>query len=111
MNASTKLLLAGTAPALILFSLAGSAQDEAGVDDLSRVVHSQDLDSYWSDQAMWTEFGYRPHVQAQTTPFTSLPSYFAGKNYYSFGTDLSSPNIDNPLDKTTIQQSPNGTWH
>lgn len=92
----------------------GTAQDDAaqfGADDLSSAVRSQELDSYWLDQKKWMAYGYRPHIQANLAPFTNLPSYTANKNYYSYGTDLPAPSLENPYDKASVQLTKYGTWH
>jgi hypothetical protein len=99
--------------ALCGVSLSGIAQDagEFGADQFSRAIRSQDLDSFWLDQNMWMQYGYRPRFNTQLTPFTNLPSYSAGQNDYSYGTTLPAPSVANPLDKKSIQLTKYGTWH
>ncbi len=94
-------------------SPSGIAQEEGnfGADDLSQAVRSQDLDSFWLEQRKWMAYGYRPQVKAKLTPFTNLPAYSAGKNYYSYGIDLPTPSLENPYDKKRVQLTKFGTWH
>ena len=92
-------------------SSSGTAQEAAGGDDLTGAVDKQDLDSYWLDQNMWAEYGYRPHVKAQVTPFVNLPTYGHSTGAYAYGTDLPTPSLQNPYDKTKIQLTKYGTWH
>lgn len=91
----------------------GTAQEASstGSDELSRAIHKQDLDSYWLDQNMWMEYGYRPHVKAHLTPFTSLPTYGQSTGAYSFGTDLRASSLADPYDKQNVQLTKHGTWH
>ncbi len=107
-------------PALLLLALfwfgaasSGTAQDIYGIpaDNLSRAVQRQDLDSFWLEQRKWMAYGYRPRVKAHLTPFTNLPSYSAGRNYYSYGVDLPAPSLKNPYDKKSVQLTKYGTWH
>ena len=89
----------------------GQGASEFGADQLSSAVRSQHLDAYWADTTRWMEYGYRPQVKDQVTPWSSTPSYFAGNNSYSYGTNLPSPSLVNPYDKTSVQLTKYGTWH
>lgn len=89
----------------------GQGASEFGADQLSSAVRSQDLDAYWADTTRWMEYGYRPQVKANITPWSSSPSYFAGNDSYSYGTDLPKPSLVNPFDKKTVQLTKYGTWH
>lgn len=109
MNSSKSIVMGAALVGLVLFCLSSSAQ--IAVDDLSRAVDSQDLDSYWLDQRMWTEYGYKPHASAQPTRFTNLPSYFAGKNYYASGINMPTPSMMDPLNKNSTQIIGPGVWH
>ena len=92
------------------YVMAQEASQE-GAGQLSRAVDKDDLDAYWLDQNTWMEYGYRPHVKAQTTPFANLPTYGTTTGGYSFGTDLPTPSLKDPFDKTSVQLTKYGTWH
>jgi hypothetical protein len=98
---------------LCAFTPAGMGQgaSEFGADQLSNAVKNQDLDAYWADSTRWMEYGYRPQVKANITPWSTAPSYFAGKDNYSYGTDLPVPSLANPLEKKSVQLTKYGTWH
>ena len=91
----------------------GTAQDDT-LGDLGIRVRQQNLDSYWLENRTWAEYGYRPHVTSHLTPFTSLPSPYAGKNYYSWGTNEPAATMNDILgrsSKSDIQMTKYGTWH
>lgn len=94
-------------------SSTGTAQEasEGGADEISRAIHNQDLDAYWLDHNTWLEYGYRPHVKANLTPFTNLPTYGHSTGAYSFGTVLPAPSLEDPYDKRNVQLTKYGTWH
>jgi len=80
--------------------------------DLKQIVQSQELDSYWLDQRMWYEYGYRPHVKMQKVYWPrKLP---ADMKNYVYGPDW---RIDHKLDlgdpaaKYKVQWGKDGTWH
>ena len=94
----------------------GSAQQDAvgpqGVA-VNLAVRQDDSDAYWLDTNTWLEYGYRPHAVTPPTRFASaLPSYFAGKSGYSFGTIQPSENA--PWEggtSTKFQMTKYGTWN
>lgn len=92
-------------------SVIAQGASEFGAGDLSEAVRKQDLDSYWLDQKKWMAYGYRPQIKAKATPWAKYPSYFAGKDSYTYGSDLPAPNLKNPYDKKNIQLTKYGTWH
>jgi hypothetical protein len=97
-----------------LFASGGSAQDDEGLGDLGIRVRQQNLDSYWLENRTWAEYGYRPHVTTNVTRFTNLPSVFAGRNYYAYGTVppvITPQSIVGRPAKADIQMTKYGTWH
>lgn len=92
-------------------SVIAQGAGEFGADQLSQAVRSQDLDSYWMDTKKWMAYGYRPQLESKVTPWAKYPSYFAGKDSYTYGSDLPAPTLKNPFDKKNIQLTKYGTWH
>lgn len=114
MSRSHKFILAALFGALVFGATGGSAQDESGLGDLGIRVRQQNLDAYWLNSKQWMEYGYRPHVTANMTPYTNLPSVFAGKNYYSYGMNNPTVTVRDILgrnSKDEIQMTKYGTWH
>ena len=97
-----------------LICVTGRSADEDTLGDLGIRVRQQNLDSYWLNTKPWMEYGYRPHVTSNLTRFTSLPSVFAGRNYYAYGTNPgfgTSADSLGTLNKDDIQMTKYGTWH
>ncbi|MCA9068200.1 MAG: hypothetical protein KDA84_04720 [Planctomycetaceae bacterium] len=92
-------------------SVIAQGAGEFGADQLSQAVRSQDLDSYWLDTKKWMAYGYRPQLKDKVTPWAKGPSYFSGKDSYTYGSDLPTPSLKNPFDKKNIQLTKYGTWH
>lgn len=100
---------------LFLFGVSGgSAQDSGDLGDLGIRVRQENVDSYWMENRTWAEYGYRPTQTTSVKQFTNLPSYFAGKDYYSYGTtppEITPKWIVGRTDKDAVQMTKYGTWH
>lgn len=111
---------------LIIVMLAGVLSHVAGVPaqeeappvdtmgDLSLRARNEDLDSFWLDTNSWAYSGYRQNMKTNQSRFMGgLPSYFDGKNYYSWGMnqpDMSSAPLSGGLNLNNVQINNNGTW-
>lgn len=109
--ATAALLLCAVALLTSGFADDGDVAGESLSDQFGASTMSQHLDAYWSEQRTWLEYGFRPHSQTSATQYSPLPSYWSHQNGYSFGSDVNTMNLDNPLDKSRVQLDSQGTWH
>mgnify|MGYP007073334118 FL=1 len=106
--------------AVLLVASAATAQEKAvpaadknvnilGRRDLGAIVQQQHLDSYWLDQRMWYEYGYRPQVKMQRLHYPNyLPDgYYVGPDW----TIKDKLELGDPAAKYKLQWGKDGTWH
>ncbi len=83
-----------------------------GRRDLQQIVQKQELDSYWLDQRMWYEYGYRPHVDMQRVHWpTKLPKSLKPYYYGPSWKIKDKLDLGDPKAKFAIQWGKHGTWH
>jgi hypothetical protein len=110
----SRILIVAALGLLMLGVSGGSAQDSGDLGDLGIRVRQQNLDSYWLENRTWAEYGYRPTQLTTVNRFTNLPSVFAGKDYYAYGTTnptITPKWIVGRTSKDAVQMTKYGTWH
>lgn len=114
MNPCRNYLLSAVVFSLVICASSGMAEDGT-LGDLGLRVRKERLDSYYLDHRIWEQYGYRPYATTQIRRFeSSLPTYTAGKDYYSYGTMLPVPSAEKigaASSKRSIQLTKYGTWH
>lgn len=113
MHLNRNGLLSAVVFFLAISATSGVAQ-EGTLGDLGIRTRKYDLDGYWMDSNTWQEYGFRPYVKTHIKQFAGLPSYFGGKDDYSYGTETPPvlvSNLDAASSKRRIQLTKYGTWH
>lgn len=120
MNTIKLPILVAAIVAVVFGVSGGTAQEgrtrsgESTLGDLGLRVRQENLDSYWLENRTWAEYGYRPHAMTHQTRFTSLPSPYAGRNYYAWGDQPQAHRIYESVGrpyKEDVQLSKYGLWH
>jgi hypothetical protein len=91
-----------------------SAAQPGTLGDMRVRVHKENLDSFWLEQSMWQQYGFRPYVTLHVHQFGGRLANSAYPGFTFYGITMpavSAKAINAESSKRRIQLARYGTWH